>query len=161
MNTRFAHLNPDRRKVRTMGDGEETVVSDGSLSAPGAPFSQTAMDMKKLEVRAAEERRRALELELELEKLRASRREENAAQNATVLERSDARAELCRYSKWLSGALPKFPAEAEVPVWFEAVETHSGSAVVSAARGNPFRRPRDHVPAGLSAPFIFRETRSR
>ncbi|KAH9379350.1 hypothetical protein HPB48_013207 [Haemaphysalis longicornis] len=31
-----------------MGDGEETVVSDGSLSTPGAPFSQTAMDMKNL-----------------------------------------------------------------------------------------------------------------
>ncbi|KAH9365039.1 hypothetical protein HPB48_016155 [Haemaphysalis longicornis] len=79
-------------------------------------------EKKKHEVRAAVERRRALELELELEKLRASRREESTAKNAKVLEISDALAELSRYSKWLSGALPKFPAEVEVPVWFEAVE---------------------------------------
>lgn len=122
MNTRFAHLNPDRRKASTMSEGEETVVSEDSSSVSDAQISKMALEIKKEEARAAEEHRRALEVQLELAKFQASNKGVSLEQNATALERSDSRAEFCRYSKWLSGVLPKFPAEAEVPVWFESIE---------------------------------------
>lgn len=80
-----------------------------------------SVEQMEYHLKMAEERRRALEIELELARLpaEATMRGQALGGNDLTSERSS---EWRRYSKLLSGAFPKFPSDAEVPMWFESVE---------------------------------------
>ncbi|KAH7979772.1 hypothetical protein HPB49_010954 [Dermacentor silvarum] len=77
---------------------------------------------RETDLRSLADQCRVLELEVELARLRqngsGSSRESGHA--FSVQNRCG---ELRRYSKCLAGVLPKFPSEAEAPVWFESVES--------------------------------------
>ncbi|KAH7984662.1 hypothetical protein HPB52_023491 [Rhipicephalus sanguineus] len=93
MDTRFAHLNPDRRSpAMRRGSGSEDEGVQGNPQVVVAPESQRNEHFGEL----TRKRR---------------------------LEERDPCSELRRYSKVLTGVLPKFPTEAEAPVWFESVES--------------------------------------
>ncbi|KAH7950059.1 hypothetical protein HPB49_019091 [Dermacentor silvarum] len=80
-----------------------------------------SVEQMEYHLKMAEERRRALEIELELARLpaEATMRGQALGGNDLTSERSS---EWRRYSKLLSGAFPKFPSDAEVTYWFESVE---------------------------------------
>ncbi|KAH7978139.1 hypothetical protein HPB49_004605 [Dermacentor silvarum] len=116
MNTRFGHLNPDRRNQPMMsesGDGNVEDHSAGAVASEG---------QRETDLRSLADQRRVLELEVELARLR---------QNGSGCSRESGHAfggqvrcgELRRHSKCLAGVLPKFPSEAEAPVRFESIES--------------------------------------
>ncbi|CAN7951383.1 unnamed protein product, partial [Ixodes pacificus] len=59
---------------------------------------------------------------MELERVRSANRRAEGGRPAETGERGE-QDDLRHFSKALSGVIQKFPSEAEVPVWFEAVET--------------------------------------
>ncbi|XP_077531288.1 uncharacterized protein LOC144143402 [Haemaphysalis longicornis] len=87
----------------------------------GGGSSDPEMSKMQLELRLVSQRCKALELELEVTRAKGNSGT-GAGENSGTPPSRDAHAELRHFSKLLAGALPKFPTEAEVPVWFESVE---------------------------------------
>ncbi|KAH9373064.1 hypothetical protein HPB48_019044 [Haemaphysalis longicornis] len=87
------------------------------------------MSKMQLELRLVSQRLKALELELEVTKAKGNSGT-GAGESSGTPPSQDAHAELRHFSKLLAGALPKFPTEAEVPVWFESVENTLEAYVV-------------------------------
>ncbi|KAH6926067.1 hypothetical protein HPB50_013693 [Hyalomma asiaticum] len=111
METRFAHFNPDKCKMSRIGDagdgegvGSETTVTEEA-------GSQSEMDLLKMKIRLRE-------LELQI-----AREQRGSGQSSRVVGGQESRSELRHFSKLIASVLPKFPTEAEVPVWFEAAES--------------------------------------
>ncbi|KAH9378422.1 hypothetical protein HPB48_018100 [Haemaphysalis longicornis] len=77
----------------------------------------------QLELRLVSQRCQTLDLELEVTKAKGNSGT-GAGESSGTPPSQDAQAELRHFSKLLAGALPQFPTEAEVPVWFEFVATH-------------------------------------
>lgn len=88
---------------------------DGGLSDEGAG----GVDAK---ITLAREKTKQLKLQVKLAKLRANERRERelASDRDQGGKNGDA---LKHYSRMLQGAIPKFPNDAEVPVWFDTVES--------------------------------------
>ncbi|KAH7959405.1 hypothetical protein HPB49_010909 [Dermacentor silvarum] len=82
----------------------------------------TSESQRETHLRSLVDQRRVLEYKVELARLRqnvsGSSRESGHACGV-----QDSCGELRRYSKCLAGVFPKFPSEAEAPVWFESVES--------------------------------------
>lgn len=96
---------------------------DGAAGGSGTSTSSrtpTSERESELRLEEAKERTRALEIELELARLGVHRAAEGRP--AMTGER-ETQNDLKHFSKILSGVIRRFPSEAEVPVWFEAVET--------------------------------------
>ncbi|KAH6947153.1 hypothetical protein HPB50_017226 [Hyalomma asiaticum] len=101
-------------------EGGESVSEVGSVvwSSNGNVLSERQMEYH---LKLAQERRQALELEVELARLHSTASSSSQERVGRAGEHS-ATSEWRKYAKILIGAFPKFPADAEVPVWFEAVE---------------------------------------
>ncbi|KAH7983493.1 hypothetical protein HPB52_012345 [Rhipicephalus sanguineus] len=107
MDTRFAHLNPDRRSPAMRRNPQVVVAPEGQGNERFGDLTPE---------------RRLEELRAEVEKL--SQVIGGGARDSELASvRQDRCGELRRYSKVLTGVLPKFPTEAEAPVWFESVES--------------------------------------
>lgn len=100
--------------------GNEDEGAEGR-SPPEPVASEAEMQMKKLEteLKIEQERRLVLERQIELEKLKRSSEPGVSSGDSGG---QDTRSELRHFSKLVSGVVPKFPSEAEVPIWFESVE---------------------------------------
>lgn len=101
-------------------EGGESVSEVGSVvgSSNGNVLSERQMEYH---LKLAQERRQALELEVELARLHSTASSSSQERVGRAGEHS-ATSEWRKYAKILIGAFPKFPADAEVPVWFESVE---------------------------------------
>ncbi|KAG0422465.1 hypothetical protein HPB47_001714 [Ixodes persulcatus] len=115
MITRFGHFNPDKRTGRTM-DGEWTSGEGGSTT------TLVSEHQSEFNFEEGRQRIKILELEMELERVRSANRRAEGGRPADTGERGE-QDDLRHFSKALSGVIQKFPSEAEVTVWFEAVET--------------------------------------
>nr|XP_037272753.1 uncharacterized protein LOC119164637 [Rhipicephalus microplus] len=116
MDTRFAHLNPDRRaQAMSRESGDESDVGN-----PGEGSARESQKDDRFGNLTPE--RRLQELRLEMERL-SQMMGGSSRWSGPEFGRRDPCSELRRYSKVLTGVLPKFPAEAEAPVWFESVES--------------------------------------
>ncbi|XP_042147303.1 uncharacterized protein LOC121836468 [Ixodes scapularis] len=134
MKTRYPHLNADKhwRDMNESGKGGR----DGG-NVPHSSLSEKEMEYN---LKLAEERRRALELELELARVRrdtATQRRDEASE----AEPSSGQMGLRYYSKLLAGAFPKFPTDGEVPIWFESVESSLRAYDVPKALGGQIVLP--------------------
>ncbi|KAH6928326.1 hypothetical protein HPB50_014278 [Hyalomma asiaticum] len=101
-------------------EGGESVSEVGSVvgSSNGNVLSERQMEYH---LKLAQERRQALELEVELARLHSTASSSSQERVGRAGEHG-ATSEWRKYAKILIGAFPKFPADAEVPVWFESVE---------------------------------------
>lgn len=97
-------------------EGGDGASEDGSGDVPW-----TARDQADHDFKMARERSRQMELELELAKLRPASPSGSVSDAGRTFERCS-NTEWRKYAKLLVGAFPKFPADAEVPIWFESVE---------------------------------------
>ncbi|KAH9374540.1 hypothetical protein HPB48_012950 [Haemaphysalis longicornis] len=70
------------------------------------------------ELRREREKTRQLELQVELARMNAGAPDGAVAGDASARKENALRS----FSKMLCGAIPKFPSDAEVPVWFDTVE---------------------------------------
>lgn len=116
MDTRFAHLNPDRR---ALGMSRESGDESGA-SNPEEGSAQESQREDRFGNLTPE--RRLQELRFEMERL-SQMMSGSSRGSEPAVGRRDPCSELRRYSKVLTGVLPKFPTEAEAPVWFESVES--------------------------------------
>nr|XP_050025119.1 uncharacterized protein LOC126519867 [Dermacentor andersoni] len=100
-------------------DDEDGQRERGSSDSESEPFlSERVMEFR---LKMAQERRRSLALELELARARTTSPSSGRDGSGSALE-NDRNTEWRKYSKLLVGAFPKFPTDAEVPIWFESVE---------------------------------------
>lgn len=111
METRFAHLNPDKSKMSRVGDAGDGEGAGSETTVTEETGSQSEMDLLKMKIRLRE-------LELEI-----AREQRGSGQSSRVEGGQESRSELRHLSKLIASVLPKFPTEAEVPVWFEAAES--------------------------------------
>ncbi|CAN7979029.1 unnamed protein product, partial [Ixodes persulcatus] len=97
---------------------------DGEGAAGEGGSTTTLVSERQSEFNLEEGRQRIkiLELEMEVERVRSANRRAEGGRPAETGERGE-QDDLRHFSKALSGVIQKFPSEAEVPVWFEAVET--------------------------------------
>ncbi|CAN7977830.1 unnamed protein product, partial [Ixodes persulcatus] len=98
---------------------------DGEGASGEGGSTTTLVSERQSEFNSEEGRQRIkkiLELEMELERVRSANRHAEGGRPAETGERGE-QDDLRHFSKALSGVIQKFPSEAEVPVWFEAVET--------------------------------------
>lgn len=111
MDTRFAHLNPDRRaQAMSRESGDESDVGN-----PGEGSARESQKDEQFGNLTPE--RRLQELRLEMERL-SQMMGGSSRWSGPEFGRRDPCSELRRYSKVLTWLLPEFPAEAEAPVWF-------------------------------------------
>ncbi|KAM7305477.1 basic salivary proline-rich protein 2 isoform X3 [Ixodes scapularis] len=115
MITRFGHFNLDKRTGGTR-DGE------GASGEGGSTTTVVSEGQSEFNFEEARELIKILELEMELERVRSANRRAEGDRPAETSERGE-QDDLRHFSKALSGVIQKLPSEAEVPVWFEAVET--------------------------------------
>ncbi|KAH6945715.1 hypothetical protein HPB50_009698 [Hyalomma asiaticum] len=111
METRFAHLNPDKCKMSRVGDAGDGEGAGSETTVTEETGSQSEMDLLKMKIRLRE-------LELEI-----AREQRGSGQSSRVEGGQESRSELRYFSKLIASVLPKFPTEAEVPAWFEAAES--------------------------------------
>ncbi|KAG0433869.1 hypothetical protein HPB47_019526 [Ixodes persulcatus] len=105
-------------------DGEGTSGEGGSTT--------TLVSERQSEFNFEEGRQRIkiLELEMELERVRSANRRAEGGRPAETGERGK-QDDLRHFSKALSGVIQKFPSEAEVPVWFEALKARMSPEALS------------------------------
>ncbi|XP_077561083.1 uncharacterized protein LOC144175894 [Haemaphysalis longicornis] len=98
------------------GDEDNESVSGGS-DVQSEVLSERQMEYN---LKMTRERRKTLKLELALANRASRSREPSPAGSASPRGRNDG---LRYHAKMLAGAFPKFPTDAEVPIWFESVES--------------------------------------
>lgn len=98
------------------GDEDNESVSGGS-DVQSEVLSERQMEYN---LKMARERRKTLKLELALANSASRSREPSPAGSASPRGRNNG---LRYHAKMLAGAFPKFPTDAEVPIWFESVES--------------------------------------
>ncbi|KAH7968880.1 hypothetical protein HPB52_012110 [Rhipicephalus sanguineus] len=111
METRFACRNPDRHMMSGMGDSSDNEEVRNEFAVPEGSGSHSEMEVLKMKIKLRE-------LELEIV------REQRGSRPSSRVDRGqENHSELRHFSKLISSVPPKFPMEAEVPVWFEAAES--------------------------------------
>ncbi|CAN7951149.1 unnamed protein product, partial [Ixodes pacificus] len=95
---------------------------EGTSGEGGSTTTLVSERQSEFNFEEARQRIKILELEMELERVRSANRRAEGGRPAETGERGE-QDDLRHFSKALSGVIQKFPSEAEVPVWFEAVET--------------------------------------
>lgn len=111
METRFAYLNPDKGTTSGMGDSSDNEEVGNEAAGLEEPESHSEVEVLKMKIRLRE-------LELEI-----AREQRGSGPTPRGNGGQENHGEMRHFSKLISSVLPKFPTEAEVPVWFEAAES--------------------------------------
>lgn len=124
MDTRFAHLNPDKRR-RKMGNesgengDDQNNGAAASFTEAVTPLSDKQMDFQ---LKMAEMKLKTIEAEVLLAQTKSDAAS-RVRDDASEAESQSSPMGLRHYAKLLAGTFPKFPTDGEVPIWFESAES--------------------------------------
>ncbi|KAH7982422.1 hypothetical protein HPB52_004693 [Rhipicephalus sanguineus] len=106
-----AVVSTDRRTTSGMGDASDNEEVGNEATGLEEPESHSEVEVLKMKIRLRE-------LELEI-----AREQRGSGPTPRGNGGQENHGEMRHFSKLISSVLPKFPMEAEVPVWFEAAES--------------------------------------